>query len=88
MKAIAIRRGADTWAWWGVPYDPYGEGAYAHPYPRRFFDFAGEVKLGASFWNFVGNAAETYEELLTIYSEVGSSFSDRLRALLARPTSA
>jgi hypothetical protein len=87
MKAIAIRRTPDTWAWWGVPYDPYGEGAYAHPYPRRFFDFLGEVKLGSTFWNFIGDDAGTYDELLAVYSEVGSGFSDRLRVLLTRPAS-
>jgi hypothetical protein len=87
MKAVAIRRSPDTRAWWGVPYDPYGEGAYAHPYPRRFFDFVGEVKLGASFWNFIGDDAGTYDELLTVYSEVGGRFSDRLRSLLTSPAS-
>jgi type II restriction endonuclease TdeIII len=84
MKAVAIRQSPRAWAWWGVPYDPYGEGAYAHPYPGRFFDFANEVKLGRSFWNFVGGNS-TYDELLDIYSLVGETFSERLRSLLTRP---
>jgi len=84
MKAIAIRRSESTWAWWGVPYDPYGERAYAHPYPRHFFDFAAEVKLGSMFWNFVGGDDETYNALLAIYNGVGLEFSERLRSLLSR----
>jgi hypothetical protein len=74
-------------AWWGVPYDPYGRvEAYAHPYPRRFFDFAHEVKMGAAFWNFVGDDPATYELLVQLYSEVGTESSqelDELRAAIA-----
>ena len=83
MKAIAIRQSPRAWSWWGVPYDPYGQGFYAHPYPRRFFDFASEVRLGRAFWNFVGGDDQTYDELLAIYASVGASFSDRLRSLHA-----
>ncbi len=85
MKAIALRQSETAWAWWGVPYDPYGEGSYAHPYPLRFFDFANEVKLGRAFWNFVGAGEDTYDDLLGVYSEVGDVFSERLRSLLAWP---
>jgi hypothetical protein len=67
-----------------VPYDPYGAGAYSHPYPARFFDFGHEVKLGRAFWNFIGADDDTYDELLTIYREVGESFATRLRLILAR----
>jgi hypothetical protein len=39
MTAMAIRRVDTAWAWWGVPYNPYGRGTYAHVYPLAFFDF-------------------------------------------------
>jgi hypothetical protein len=85
LTAMAIRRQSKTFAWWGVPYDPYGNAEYAHPYPVRFFDFAREVKVGATFWNFVGNDPMTYEELLGVYKRVGTGYQAELREVLARP---
>jgi len=88
LTALAMRRSEDVFAWWGVPYDPYGRpDAYAHPYPLQFFDFPREVKLGAPFWNFVGEHEGTYEALLALYTEVGAEYAERLdelRAAVAR----
>jgi len=84
LTALAIRRSPNVFAWWGVPYDPYGRPeAYAHPYPLQFFDFAKEVKLGAPFWNFVGGSAGTYDVLLSLYREVGGEYTQRLDELRA-----
>jgi hypothetical protein len=84
LTALAIRRSSDVFAWWGVPYNPYGTAdAYDHPYPKRFFDFADDVKLGSEFWNFVGGDPHTYELLLTLYRDVGSEFTERLDDLRA-----
>lgn len=84
LMALGIRRNARAFAWWGVPYDPYGRlDAYAHPYPLRFFDFANEVKIGATFWNFVGDDSETYELLIALYREVGGEYAQRLDDLRA-----
>lgn len=90
LTALGIRRSADVFAWWGVPYNPYGTAeAYDHPYPERFFDFENEVKLGAGFWDFVGDSPGTYDELLTLYRAVGSDYTTRLddlrEALAGRP---
>lgn len=89
LTALGIRRNERSFAWWGVPYDPYGRvEAYAHPYPLRFFDFAHEVKMGAEFWNFVGNDPGTHELLLALYREVGAEYTERLddlRAAVAGP---
>lgn len=84
LTALGIRRDPNVFAWWGVPYDPYGRlDAYAHPYPLRFFDFAHEVKMGAAFWNFVGDDPETYDTLLDLYREVGAGYTERLDDLRA-----
>ena len=84
LTALGIRRNERSFAWWGVPYDPYGRvEAYAHPYPLRFFDFAHEVKMGAEFWNFVGSDPGTHELLLALYREVGAEYSERLDNLRA-----
>lgn len=84
MKAVALRGSDSAWAWWGVPYNPYGTAEYAHPYPRRFFDFRGEVKMGPDFWNFIGSDDNTYDELLAVYRDVGSAYSQKLRELLSQ----
>jgi hypothetical protein len=82
LTALGIRRQANAYTWWGVPYNPYGAtGAYNHPYPLRFFDFTSEVKLGDGFWAFVGGAASTYTELLGLYRAVGVEYRARLDAL-------
>jgi hypothetical protein len=87
LTAVGITRDAKAFAWWGVPYDPYGRAdAYAHPHPLRFFDFAREVKMGAAFWNFVGDDPATYELLLELYRGVGTGYNqmlDELRAAIA-----
>jgi hypothetical protein len=82
LTALAIRRRPDVFVAWGVPYDPYGAPrAYAHPYPKRFFDFPSEVRVGAAFWNFLGDEEGTYEALLALYRAIGSEYTDRLDEL-------
>ena len=90
LTALGIRRSDDVFAWWGVPYNPYGTAeAYDHPYPRRFFDFGNEVKLGPDFWNFVGDDDGAYDLLLDLYRDVGLEYGGRLdelrQALAGRP---
>lgn len=81
LTALGIRRRADVFAWWGVPYNPYGTAAaYAHPYPARFFDFTNDVKLGSDFWDFVGGAG-SFDQLLQLYRAVGGEYTARLDAL-------
>jgi hypothetical protein len=47
------------------------------------------VKLGADFWNFVGDDPQTYDLLLTLYRQVGGEYTEQLnelrRALAGRP---
>lgn len=90
LTALGIRRSRHVFAWWGVPYNPYGlASAYSHPYPAAYFDFANEVKLGAEFWNFVGDDPATYELLVSLYRQVGAEYApalDDLReAVAGRP---
>ncbi len=87
LTAIGLRRDGHVFAWWGVPYDPYGRiEAYAHPHPIRFFDFDREVTMGSEFWNFVGVDPGTYDVLLDLYRMVGSDYTtslDDLRSAVA-----
>jgi hypothetical protein len=84
LTALAIMRAPNVFAWWGIPYDPYGRAeAYAHPYPLQFFDFPSKVKMGAEFWDFVGGNEGIYGELLALYRSVGLEYAARLEALRA-----
>jgi hypothetical protein len=80
MTALAIRHSESAFAWWGIPYNPYGRGPYLHSFALPFFDFEREVMLGEQFWDFVGGTG-TYEELLGANRQVGEVFTDRLREL-------
>jgi Type II restriction endonuclease, TdeIII len=84
LTALAMRRSPDAFAWWGVPYDPYGRaGAYDHPHPSSSSISPREVRLGPPFWNFVGAQEDTYESLLQLYGEVGAEHVDQLEELRA-----
>ncbi len=83
LTALAIRQDESAFAWWGVPYNPYGRGEYRHAYPLAFFDFVREVMLGEPFWDFVGGDG-TYHELIDVYRGVGQEFGERLRELRER----
>lgn len=52
-----------------IPYNPYHPKPYARWTSANLFD-AGELLVGANFWNFVA-AEEVYEELLDTFREVG-----------------
>ncbi|MGH3034291.1 MAG: TdeIII family type II restriction endonuclease [Gaiellaceae bacterium] len=84
MTAVAMRQSQQAWAWWGVPYNPYGSAPFSHPFAQPFFDFEREVMIGAKFWNFVAQSDETYEELLDVYREVGVAFQGRLSEIRRR----
>lgn len=84
MTAVAMRQSEQAWAWWGVPYNPYGSAPYSHPFAQPFFDFEREVMIGSRFWNFVGQSDDTYEELLDVYREVGVEFQERLSEIRHR----
>jgi Type II restriction endonuclease, TdeIII len=84
MTALAIRQSRTAWARWAIPYNPYGKGTYRHPFALPFFDLQDEVLLGPDFWNFVGDNASTYDDLLTVYREVGETYKARIRELRDR----
>lgn len=82
LSALGIRRDPNVRVWWGVPYNPYGSvAAYAHQYPKHYFDFDNEVMFGATFWNFVGNDPASYDAVIKIYRNVGAKYVGRLDEL-------
>ena len=83
LTAFAIRRHENSSWWWGVPYSPYGSAPYRHNYALSFFDFDQEVKMGRQFWDFLGGDG-AYEQLLSIFEQVGGEFVAEIEALRER----
>ncbi len=74
LQAHALRRAPRprVQAYYGMAYNPYGASPedYAHSIARTYLDMEHEVLLGRAFWDFIGGP-ETYEEVLSLYHEVG-----------------
>jgi hypothetical protein len=67
----------------GLPYNPNGlYGQYGWPTTRIFLDMNVDLKVGAEFWNFVGNSPDTYAELVDCFHEVGRARRVQLLTLL------
>ncbi len=58
--------------YYAMPYNPYGENKsdYRHSFAVNYLDLENQVLIGKEFWNLVGGPG-TYEEVLSIYREVG-----------------
>lgn len=70
--------------YFALPYNPAGEGGNykkIHSMPYSIFDMDNDdsVLIGSEFWNKVGQDANTYNELLSIFERVGSSYSLRIK---------
>jgi hypothetical protein len=59
-------------AYYATAYNPYGilKDTYRHSFVLNYMDLEDEVLLGKEFWDLVGGTG-TYEEVLSIYQEVG-----------------
>lgn len=57
---------------YAMAYNPYGEekSDYNHSFTMNYLDFNNQVLIGKEFWEFVGGP-DTFEEVLSIYREVG-----------------
>jgi len=59
-------------AYYAMPYNPYGENrsSYSWSIPIKYMPYDKAVLIGHEFWDIVGGPT-TYQELLSIYREVG-----------------
>ncbi len=72
LRIYAIRdKSKGIKPYYAMPYNPYGEkkSDYGH-WVGSFIDMENMVLLGKEFWDLIGGR-DTYEELLSIYLEVG-----------------
>ncbi|PFG72725.1 Type II restriction endonuclease, TdeIII [Bacillus sp. YF23] len=83
FRLIASDQGYE--AYFGLPYNPAGEGnlyrSQSHKLPFALFemDYDPCVLIGAELWNKIGDDENTYDELLSIFEEVGAIYSQRIQ---------
>ena len=58
--------------YFAMAYNPYGnsKSEYKHSFSMKYLDLENEVVIGREFWDLIGGPG-TYEEVLSIYREVG-----------------
>lgn len=72
IQAITHDKFPKAKAFYATAYNPYGveKLTYRHSFTVNYMDIENEVLIGKEFWDMVGGAG-TYEEILSIYQEVG-----------------
>ena len=74
LTAHALRRAGPPTVrtYYAMAYNPYGveKTSYNWSFANRYLDINNQVLIGTEFWDTLGGA-ETYEELLELYREVG-----------------
>lgn len=72
VQAITHEKYPKAKAFYATAYNPYGieKSTYRHSFVVNYMDLAGEVLIGKEFWDLVGGKG-TYEEVLSVYQEVG-----------------
>jgi len=67
----------------GMPYNPNGLfGEYGWPTTKYFADSSTDLLVGNEFWNYVGESADTYTELVDCFVSVAIQRKHDLIALL------
>ena len=84
LEIHAIRRSGPpkVRTYYAMSYNPFGtRQAYKWSISRNYLDLDTQVLLGPEFWNLLGGNG-TYEEVLEIFSEVGSEHRTTLLRIL------
>ena len=73
LHAIRRQGPPQVRTYYGMSFNPYGNSRsdYAHGPATRYLDMSHQVLMGKEFWDVVGGVG-TYDEVLSIYREVGS----------------
>lgn len=72
IHAITHDRYPKVKAFYATAYNPYGikKSQYNHSFTLNYMDIKNQVLIGKEFWDLVGGKG-TYEEILSVYQEVG-----------------
>jgi hypothetical protein len=78
LRVRALRAAADARVFFGMAYNPYGEGnPYRWSFPRPYLDFEREVLIGGSFWDYIGGTG-TFEQLMLVALLAGKRAHDQV----------
>lgn len=77
---LSVNKSANIRVGLVIPYNPYAPDDYNRWACKKMF--GSSLYVGKTFWDFVGNELGTYEELLTIFEEIGFEVKDRLREMI------
>lgn len=74
IQAITHSKYPEAKAFYATAYNPYGtnKNDYKHSFVLNYMDLKNEVLIGKEFWDMIGGKG-TYEEILSIYQEVGKN---------------
>ncbi len=78
--AYSKRKNSDVHVGVVIPYNPYEPLEYNRWNSRNMF--SDSLYVGKGFWDFVGCKTGTYEELLSVFEEVGNETKDKIQQLL------
>lgn len=70
--------------YYGMAYNPYGEGEYRHSFAIKHLDMKNHVLLGRPFWNLLGGKG-AYEDVVRVFQKVGREGGTRAIEDVVRP---
>lgn len=83
LRIVTARAPAAVNVFVGMPYNPNGLlGEYQWPVTKYVIDIRADLKIGRAFWDHLGGATGTYEQLLDCFLEVSVSRKTDLLDLL------
>lgn len=56
--------------YYGMAYNPYGEGEYRHSFAVKHLDIKNHLLVGRPFWNLLGGTG-AYEDVVKVFQKVG-----------------
>lgn len=83
LRIYAALPGENVKVFIGMAYNPNGYfSPYGWPTTRYFLDERTDLLVGKDFWNYVGDSADTYDDLLDIFATVAVNRHRELIRLL------
>lgn len=84
LKIIALRNKHVT-TFVGMAYNPYEPESFKWPLPLNYLKLGEDLLVGKSFWDFLGGKG-TYDELLSLFEEVGIELKDKIEKKIKEVT--
>jgi len=85
LRVYALRLPAEANVFFGMAYNPYGEGnPYRWSFPKPYFDFEKEVLIGGAFWDYIGGSG-TFRQVVELAMGCGRDLHDQILRELGLP---